>query len=140
MYLLDTNVISELRKLSRGKADPVFAQWFDTIALDLLYASVITLFEIENGILLLARRDPLQAKILRDWSDKVKASLHGRILSIDEAVAMHCAATFIPNPRPWRDAFIGSTAAVHHFTLVTRNVRDFQGLDINIVNPWADGS
>lgn len=136
MYLLDTNVISELRKLSNGKADPVFAQWFDAIAPDILYTSVITLFEIENGILLLERRDPSQAKILRDWSEKVRTSLHGRILSIDEPVAMHCAATFVPNPRPWRDAFIGSTAAVHRFTLVTRNVRDFQGLDIDIVNPW----
>ncbi|MBB3607154.1 type II toxin-antitoxin system VapC family toxin [Rhizobium sp. BK602] len=136
MYLLDTNVISELRKLSNGKADPVFARWFDAIAPDILYTSVITLFEIENGILLLERRDPSQAKILRDWSEKVRTSLHGRILSIDEPVAMHCAATFVPNPRPWRDAFIGSTAAVHRFTLVTRNVRDFQGLDIDIVNPW----
>ncbi|MDL2400473.1 type II toxin-antitoxin system VapC family toxin [Rhizobium mayense] len=140
MYLLDTNVISELRKLSNGKTDPIFARWFDTIPLDILYASVITLFEIENGILLLERRDPLQAKILRDWFDKVKAVLHGRVLSVDEAVAMHCAAAFIPNPRPWRDAFIGSTAAVHRFTLVTRNVRDFQGLYINIINPWVEGS
>ncbi|MBB4566069.1 type II toxin-antitoxin system VapC family toxin [Rhizobium leucaenae] len=140
MYLLDTNVISELRKLGNGKADKVFARWFDTIALDILYTSVITLFEIENGILLLERRNPVQAKILRDWSDKMKAALHGRILSVDEAVAMHCAATFVPNPRPWRDAFIGSTAAVHRFTLLTRNVRDFQGLDINLINPWVEGS
>ncbi|HEX8049163.1 type II toxin-antitoxin system VapC family toxin [Rhizobium sp.] len=140
MYLLDTNVISELRKLSSGKADPAFTRWFDTIALDILYTSVITLFEIENGILLLERRDPLQAKILRDWSEKIRASLHGRVLSINEPVAMYCAATFVPNPRPWRDAFIGSTAAVHRLTLITRNVRDFQGLDIDIINPWAEAS
>jgi predicted nucleic acid-binding protein len=140
MYLLDTNVISELRKLTNGKADPAFALWFDTIALDILYTSVITLFEIENGILLLERRDPLQAKILRNWSEKIRATLHGHILSVDESVAMHCAASFVPNPRPWRDAFIGSTAAVHRFTLVTGNVRDFQGLDIDIINPWTGAS
>jgi len=140
MYLLDTNVISELRKLRNGKADPTFAQWFQSVPVELVYTSVISFFEIEIGILLLGRRDPKQAEVLRDWFEKIGTMLQGRVVPIDQAAAVHCAAISVPDPRPWRDAFIGATACTRGFILVTRNVRDFQGLEIEIVNPWASAA
>jgi predicted nucleic acid-binding protein len=140
MYLLDTNVLSELRKLQNGKADPNFTKWFAAISVDQLYVSVITLFEIENGVLLLERKDAVQAAILRDWFQRAQAQLEGRVLPIDQAAALYCAKITVPNPRPWRDAFIGATAYVHGFILVTRNVRDFQGIAVEIINPWDKAS
>ncbi|MDE1996179.1 MAG: hypothetical protein KGI75_27010, partial [Rhizobiaceae bacterium] len=85
----------------------------------------------------LERRDPAQAIILRNWFEKVSETLVGRILPIDTDAALNCAALFVPNPRPWRDAFIGATAFTHNFTLVTRNLRDFQGMKIELIDPWS---
>lgn len=140
MYLIDTNVLSELRKLRNGKADPNFAKWFQAVPVDLLYVSAITIFEIEHGIQLLERRDLVQATILREWFAKAQAQLEGRILPIDQAAALHCAKMVVPDPRPWRDAFIGATAHVHTFTLVSRNIRDFHGIGVEIINPWESAS
>jgi predicted nucleic acid-binding protein len=137
MYLLDTNVVSELRKLQVGKADPNFSAWFAGISLDLIYVSVITLFEIEHGVLLIGRRDRAQAEVLRRWFDKIQVQLEDRVLPVDQVTALHCASLNVPDPRPWRDAFIGATAHVHRMVLVTRNLRDFQGLNIQTVNPWS---
>lgn len=136
MYLLDTNVLSEFRKLLTGKADHVFAEWFSEVPSERLYVSVITLFEIENGILRLERRDAEQASVLRHWFVQARAQLQGRIIDIDQGIALRCAALHVPDPRSMRDSFIGATAMVHGLTLLTRNVRDFQAMDIEIVNPW----
>lgn len=136
MYLLDTNVVSELRKLRNGKADPAFAAWFSGVALDVVHVSAMTLFEIEYGILLLKRRDPVQAAILADWRDKIRDQLQDRIIPIDEAIALDCAALNVPQTRPLRDAFIGATARVRGLVLVTRNAKDFQGMGLDIINPW----
>jgi predicted nucleic acid-binding protein len=136
MYLLDTNVVSELRKLRNGKADPAFADWFSGIRLDVVYISVMTMFEIEYGVLLLKRRDQTQAAIFEDWRDKIRDQLQNRIILVDELIALECAAINVPDPRPLRDAFIGATARVRSLVLVTRNVKDFVGLEIKIVNPW----
>jgi len=136
MYLLDTNALSELRKVRNGRADLAFAQWSETVSIDLLHASVVTLFEIETGILLLDRRERVQAAILRRWFDQVKMQMEGHIVPVDADIALCCAGLNVPDPRPFRDAFIGATAFVRGYTLVTRNVRDFHGMKIDIVNPW----
>lgn len=136
MYLIDTNVLSEFRKLFTGRADQSFSRWFDGVAVEQLYVSVMTLFEIEYGILRLQRHDARQALVLSDWFEQAKAQMQGRIIDIDPAIALRCAALHIPDARSQRDSFIGATALVHGLTLLTRNIRDFQGMGIEIINPW----
>lgn len=136
MYLIDTNVLSEFRKLLAGRADVQFTRWFETILAEQLYVSVMSLFEIENGILRLQRYDAEQAATLRTWFEQAKAELDGRIIAVDMEIALRCAALYVPDPRPQRDSFIGATALVRGLTLLTRNVRDFQGMGVQIINPW----
>jgi predicted nucleic acid-binding protein len=136
MYLLDTNVLSEFRKLLTGKADHVFAEWFSEVPSERLYVSVITLFEIENGILRLERRDAEQASVLRHWFVQARAQLQGRIIDIDQGISLRCAALHVPDPRSIRNSFIGATAIVRNLKLLTRNTRDFQGMGVEIINPW----
>jgi toxin FitB len=137
MYLLDTNVVSELRKVRLGKADKQVAAWADGIDATDLYISVITLQELEIGILLVERRDPSQGAIFRAWLDgHVLPAFTGRILAIDTAVAQRSAQLHVPNPRPIRDGLIAATALVHRMTVATRNDADFAGTGVAILNPW----
>ena len=137
MYLLDTNVVSELRKVRSGKADPKVAAWADTVDAADLYISVITLQEIEIGILLMENRDPAQGKILRAWLEAhLLPAFANRILPVDEAVARRSAQLHVPKPRPVRDGLIAATALVHSMTVVTRNVADFVSTGAPIVDPW----
>ncbi len=136
MYLLDTNVLSELRRRSRG--NPKVAAWADGLDPSELFLSAITILEIEAGVLLLSRRDKTQGAILRTWIDeKVLPAFDGRILPVDIAVAQQCAALHVPNPRAERDALIAATAMVHGLKLVTRNIADFSGMDVELINPWS---
>jgi predicted nucleic acid-binding protein len=135
MYVLDTNVISELRK--GNKAERSVRMWAQPLPAASLYLSVISVLELEIGILLVERRDREQWTILRAWMDRhVLPSFSGRILAIDTAVAQRCAAFHVPNPRSDRDALIAATALVHGMTVVTRNVSDFQATGVAVVNPW----
>lgn len=135
MYLLDTNVLSELRR--RDRTDPNVAAWADAIHPSDLFLSVITILEIEAGTLMLQRRDEMQGAMLRTWIDsKVLPVFAGRILSVDTAVAQRCARLHVPDPRAERDALIAATALVHRLTVVTRNVADFQPMGIDLLNPW----
>lgn len=136
MYLLDTNVLSEFRKLFTGRADRTFSQWFEGVSVEQLRVSVMTLFEIEMGILRLQRHDSKQASALRDWFEQAKAQMQGRIIDIDQPIALRCAALHVPDPRSQRDSFIGATALVNGLTLLTRNTRDFQNMGVEIINPW----
>ena len=137
MFLLDTNVISELRKARAGKADPNVAAWVRTIPPANLFLSVITIQELEIGTLLAERRDPSKGAILRAWlNDHVLPSFSERILSIDTAVARRSAALHVPDPRPIRDALIAATALTHGMTVVTRNLADFESTGVQILNPW----
>lgn len=137
MYLLDTNVVSELRKVRSGKADENVAAWADGVDAAELFLSVITLHELEIGALLIERRDPAQGAILRAWLDAhVLPAFSGRILAIDTAIAQRSANLHVPDPRPVRDAFIAATALVHGMTVVTRNVADFEPVGVKILNPW----
>lgn len=138
-YLLDTNVVSELRKVRLGRANPGVAQWADGVNAADLYLSVVTVQELEMGVLLLLRRDPAQGAVLRSWLDtQVLPAFAQRTLPVDLAVAQRSAALHVPNPRPVRDGLIAATALVHGMTVVTRNVADFQPCGVPVLNPWAD--
>jgi predicted nucleic acid-binding protein len=138
MYLLDTNVVSELRKIRHKKADARVAAWADSVDAADLYISVITLQELEIGVLLVERRDVRQGAVLRAWlSDHVLPAFEGRILTIDAAVAQRSARLHVPDPRPVRDGLIAATALIHGMTMVTRNVADFEPTGVQTLNPWA---
>jgi Predicted nucleic acid-binding protein, contains PIN domain len=137
MFLLDTNVISEMRKAGDGKADTNVVTWLSGIDATKLFLSVVTLMEIELGILRVVRRDPPQGIRLRTWMDHyVQPEFADRILPIDSAVALRCAPLHVPDPRSERDAFIAATALVHGMTVATRNVVDFEPTGVPILNPW----
>ncbi|MBB3390265.1 hypothetical protein FHT82_003028 [Rhizobium sp. BK275] len=106
------------------------------MAIEQLHVSVMTLFEIEYGILRLQRYDARQASVLSDWFEQAKTQMQGRIIDIDRAIALRCAALHIPDPRSRRDSFIGATALIHGLTLLTRNVGDFKGMGVEIIDPW----
>lgn len=137
MYVLDTNVVSELRRAKAGKANPCVTAWAKSISATTLFLSVITLLELEMGTLLIERRDPAQGAILRAWfENQVVPAFSGRILAVDTAVARCCAKLHVPDPRSDRDALIAATALVHGLTVVTRNVADFEPMGVGILNPW----
>lgn len=136
MFLLDTNVLSNLRR--RDKTDPKVADWADRVHPTDLFLSAITVLEIESGTLMIQRRDPSQGAILRAWiDDKVLPAFAGRILPVDTAVAQRCAGLHVPDPRAERDALIAATALVHRLTVVTRNVADFKPMGVALLNPWG---
>ncbi len=138
MYLLDTNVVSELRRAKAGKADPRVVAWGESMPVAGLFLSVISLLELEMGVLLIERRDPAQGVILRAWLDgQVLPAFAGRILAVDTAVARRCARLHVPDPRSDRDALIAATALVHGLTVVTRNVADFEPMGVGLLNPWT---
>ena len=137
IYLLDTNVVSELRKKSSGNADRNVVAWESGVSADTVYISVVTVMELELGTLRITRRDPLQGAILRSWVDNsVLKSFAGRILPVDVEVAQRAAALHVPDPRPEHDALLAATALVHKMTVVTRNTVDFTPTGVATLNPW----
>ncbi|QDP24439.1 type II toxin-antitoxin system VapC family toxin [Bradyrhizobium cosmicum] len=135
MFLLDTNVISELRR--PDKADRNVVAWANAIPAANFFMSAISILEIELGARLIARKDAAQGAVLRTWiDDQVLARFEGRILAIDTVVAQRCAQLHIPNPKAERDALIAATALVHGLTVVTRNVGDFEPTGVTLLNPW----
>lgn len=136
MFLLDTNVLSELRR--RDRTHPKVAAWADSVPAADLFLSAITVLEIEAGTLMLERRDAVQGAILRAWIDnKVLPAFAGRILSIDTLVAQRCARLHVPDPRAERDALIAATALVHRMRVVTRNTAEFLPMGVEVLNPWG---
>ena len=139
MFLLDTNVVSELRKVGSGKADPHVVSWAQGVETGTLYVSVITLLELELGVLQMERRDAAQGALLRAWLDgQVMGAFEGRMLPVDAEVAKRCARLPMPDPRAERDALIAATALVHGMTVVTRNIADFAATGVGFVNPWSE--
>ncbi len=138
MFILDTHVVSELRKAKAGKADRNVTVWAASVSPGSLFLSVITILELETGILLVERRDPAQGSVLRAWMDgHVLPTFSGRVLAVDTAVSLCCARLHVPDPRADRDALIAATAQVHGMTVVTRNVADFEPTGVRTFNPWA---
>jgi len=136
-YLLDTNIVSELRKVGDGKADVNVTAWLSARDSRDLYISAITILELERGILSIQRRDIEQGDRLRTWMDsRVRPEFAQRIIAIDEAIATRCAHLHIPDRRNEADALIAATAVVHGLVVVTRNIQDFQGTGVILVNPW----
>ncbi|WP_281838819.1 type II toxin-antitoxin system VapC family toxin [Cardiobacterium hominis] len=137
MYLLDTNIISELKKLDSGKIHPQVQRWAYSINLMQTKISVVSITEIRTGILSLARKDQAQAASLDNWfTNRLLPAYRTRTLSVDTEVALICAQLHIPAKRPINDAYIAATAIAHNLTPVTRNVRDFQGLPLMLENPF----
>jgi hypothetical protein len=137
MYLLDTNVISELRKAGSSRMDRNVRSWAKSVSASTLYLSAISILELEIGILLLERRDRSQGAVLQAWMDEhVLATFHGRILAVDTPVALKCATLHVPTPRSDRDAMIAATAMVHGMKVVTRNVSHFASTGVGVVDPW----
>jgi predicted nucleic acid-binding protein len=137
MYVLDTNVVSELRKVKAGKADPQVAAWAQSVDAADLFVSSITIMELELGILSIERKDATQGTLLRAWFEQqVLPEFAGRTLAIDTAVTLRCASLHVPDKRGERDALIAATALVHGMTVVTRNIDDFKATGVAMLNPW----
>ncbi len=135
MFVLDTNVISELRNGKPNQSAAV-RNWAAGQPSNRLFLSAITILELELGILALERRQPPQGSALRAWLTGVRIAFAGRILPFTENTAPVCAALHIPDPRSERDAMIAATAIEHQFTVVTRNTADFKPTGVALVNPW----
>lgn len=138
MFLLDTNMISELRRSKAGTANRGVTDWANEVPAALMFLSVISLHELEHGVLLAERADPAKGEMLRAWLDgSVVPAFSGRIVPVDVSVVLRAASLHVPDPAPFRDALIGATAIVHGLAVVTRNARDFERFDgLDVVNPW----
>lgn len=135
MYLLDTNVISEIR---RGRT-PAVIRWVDEQRADSLFTSVIVMTELEMGVRRVERRDPGQGALLRQWLETVVPThFEDRILPVSLDAALEAASYHVPDPAPRHDALIGATAAVHDLTVVTRNESDFERFGVRVLNPWPE--
>lgn len=138
MFVLDTNVVSELRKGPHADANVV--RWADSVEPTLFFISVITIHELEHRVLLVERRDTLQGEVLRTWlQTSVLETFSTRILAVDTEIALRAAGAHVPAPAPFSDALIGATALHHRMSLVTRDVDDFIRFDgLTIVDPWGE--
>lgn len=140
MFILDTKVVSELRKVRSKRADPNVANWAASVDAADLFVSAITIMELELGVLSIERRDDAQGALLRQWLEQhVLPEFSGRILRVDTPVARRCARLHVSDRQSERDALIAATALVHGMTLATRNVSDFAATGVSILNPWAPG-
>lgn len=140
MFLIDTNVVSELRKARSGKADINVSAWTKTVDASVLFISAITVMELEMGVLQVERRDAAQGAMLRTWLERhVLTEFADRVLPIDTAAARRCAKLHVPDRRSERDALIAATALVHGMTVATRNVADFASTGVGVFNPWSGG-
>ncbi len=138
MFLLDTNVISELRRPDRANSRVV--RWASSIAEPAQFLSSITVLELEVGALSLRRKDEVQGNALWTWiRHTVLVEFAGRVLPFSIETSLICAPLHVPDRRPQRDAMIAATALEHRLTVVTRNVRDFAVMGVPVLNPWEDG-
>lgn len=137
MFVLDTNVLSELRKARSSKVNANVAAWAQSVDAADLFVSAITIMELELGVASIERKDATQGAMLRAWLEQqVLPEFSGRTLPVDTAVAQRCARLHVPDKRGERNALIAATALVHGMTVVTRNVADFQPMGVTLVNPW----
>ena len=139
MYLLDTNIISEIRKLAKNKCDKNVADWVRSTSKDLMFANAVVMMELERGVMSIERKDTTQGKLLRHWFEMdVKPAFHGKILKIDEQTAQICAKLHIPDHAPENDAWIAASAIQHNLVLVTRNTADFARTGVKLFNPFEE--
>lgn len=139
MYLLDTNIISEIRKLAKNKCDKNVADWVRSTSKDLMFTNAVVMMELERGVMSIERKDTTQGKLLRHWFEMdVKPAFHGKILKIDEQTAQICAKLHIPDHSPENDAWIAASAIQHNLVLVTRNTADFARTGVKLFNPFEE--
>ena len=138
MYVLDTNVVSELRKARVGKADQRVVAWAEAVDAEQLFITATIALELEAGVLLVEHRDRAQGAVMRDWlENRVWPAFQGRVLPIDFEVARQCARMHVPDRRGERNALIAATAIVHGMIVVTRNVKDFAPTGVRVLDPWT---
>ena len=133
-WLLDTNVLSELRKA--GRCNPGVARWAAALEPEAMFTSVLVLGEIRRGVERLRRKDVRQARVLAGWLERVRQTFAGRILEVSEDVAEEWGRLDVPDVRPVVDGLLAATARVHGLTLVTRNVTDVAGTGVAVLNPF----
>jgi predicted nucleic acid-binding protein len=137
MYLMDTNVISEMRKTSAARGDAAVRRWAGSVDQSALFLSVITVLEVQMGVLRMMRKDAVQGELLRRWLHQaVLPAFRGRILEVDAEIALRGAALHVPVTIAYYDALIAATAMIHGMTVVTRNVADFAPMGVSVLNPW----
>lgn len=137
MYLLDTNIISESRKLATSRIDPHAARWFAQVDVETTFVSAMTIFELERGVRQMERRNAKQGSVLRRWlDDQIITTYEHRTLPLSRAVALICAGLHIPDPKSERDAWIAATAIDAELTLASRNVGDFASMGVGLINPF----
>lgn len=134
-FLLDTNIISEIRKTSR--AHPNVIAWVEATNINDIGTSVVVLAEIRRGIELKRRHDPAQAAALDSWFEQMRTGLGGRVLPIDEAIADQWARLNVPDPLPFVDGLLAATAIARGLTLVTRNLADVERTGVRLVDPFV---
>jgi toxin FitB len=135
MFILDTNVVSELRE-GKTKAEKKVLAWADSQLASQMFVTAITILELEKGVILLERKMPPQGNALRLWLDGLRTVFSGRILPFTEKTAAICAGLHMPKTRPERDAMIAASALEHRFTMVTKNDADFKVQGLTVINPW----
>jgi toxin FitB len=139
MFLLDTNIISESRKLGTARVNPNAARWFGQADVEASFISAMTVFELERGVQSMERRDPKQGAVLRRWlDDQIMTIYEHRTLALSREVALICAGLHIPDPKSERDAWIAATAINAGLTLVSRNVGDFANMGVTLFNPFEE--
>ena len=137
MYLLDTNIISESRKLGTPRINSNVARWLARVDVEASFVSAMTIFELERGVQQMERRDAAQGMALRRWlNNQILTTYEHRTLPLTRDVAQICAGLHIPDPKSERDAWIAATAIDAKLTLVSRNVSDFSGMDVSVINPF----
>lgn len=138
MFILDTNVLSELRAGKRNQS-PSVRKWAAQVRPEQMFLTSISVFEIEAGIRRLERLTPPQGEMIRHWFDTVRGHFSGRVLPFSEQAALICARLHIPDPMAMNDSMIAAIALEHGFTVVTRNTRDFESSGVGLIDPWAYG-
>ena len=137
MFVLDTNVVSELRKVRLGKANTNVTAWAESVDAANLFVSAINIMELELGVLSIERKNATQGAMLRSWLEQhVLPEFARRTLPVDSAVAQRCARLHVPDKRSERDALIAATALVHGMKVVTRNTADFVPTGVSLIDPW----
>ena len=134
-FLLDTNIVSELRK--RDRMDPGLQTWWAGHQNSQLWLSVLVLGELRRGVEVLRRRDENGARALDGWLDGLVSEFSDRVLPIDEAVVDRWARLGVPDAVPVVDGLMAATAIAHELTLVTRNVADVERTGVDVLNPFG---